>query len=61
MTGVLRTVLGNYPHTTPLKNGDISSASVHWDFHEMSPVHKAFAPMVRRDHRQLESARSGYR
>lgn len=44
---VLRTVLGNYPHTIPLKNGDVSAPDVHWDFHEISPVHKAFAPMVR--------------
>lgn len=44
---VLRTVLADYPHTKPLKNGEISSPGVRLDFHEISPVHKAFAPMVR--------------
>jgi 4,5-dihydroxyphthalate decarboxylase len=44
---VLRTVLADYPHTTPLKNGEVTSPSVRLDFHAVSPVHKAFAPMVR--------------
>ncbi|WP_284741619.1 hypothetical protein [Amycolatopsis sp. RTGN1] len=43
----LRTVLADYPHTTPLKNGDVVSPSVRLDFHTVKPVHKAFAPMVR--------------
>lgn len=44
---VLRTVLADYPHTAPLKNSDVTSPSVRLDFHPVSPVHKAFAPMVR--------------
>ncbi|MCR6487489.1 hypothetical protein M8542_32145 [Amycolatopsis sp. OK19-0408] len=43
----LRTVLADYPHTTPLKNGDVVSPSVRLDFEAVEPVHKAFAPMVR--------------
>ncbi|GLY40061.1 hypothetical protein Amsp01_060840 [Amycolatopsis sp. NBRC 101858] len=43
----LRTVLADYPHTTPLKDGDVVSPSVRLDFHPVEPVHKAFAPMVR--------------
>ncbi|MFG2781318.1 hypothetical protein ACGFY7_26145 [Streptomyces prunicolor] len=44
---VLRTVLGDYPHTAPLKNGDVHSARVRLDFLPVSPIHRAFAPMVR--------------
>jgi 4,5-dihydroxyphthalate decarboxylase len=43
----LRTVLADYPHTAPLKNGDVVSSSVRLDFQTVKPVHKAFAPMVR--------------
>ncbi|WIX77441.1 hypothetical protein QRX50_39535 [Amycolatopsis carbonis] len=43
----LRTVLADYPHTKPLKNGEVTSPSVELDFTAVSPVHKAFAPMVR--------------
>lgn len=45
----LRTVLADYPHTAPLKNGDVVSPSVRLDFHTVEPVHKAFAPMVREE------------
>ena len=44
---VLRTVLKTYPHTQPLKEGARGNAEVTLDFVEVSPVHKAFAPMVR--------------
>jgi 4,5-dihydroxyphthalate decarboxylase len=44
---VLRTVLGDYPHTAPLKNGDVGSARVRLDLLPVSPIHRAFAPMVR--------------
>ncbi|MBZ6084801.1 hypothetical protein KVH15_27750 [Streptomyces olivaceus] len=44
---VLRTVLGDHPHTAPLKNGDVHSARVRLDFLPVSPIHRAFAPMVR--------------
>lgn len=43
----LRIVLGDYPHTLPLKRGDIKSSWLTLDFVEVSPLHKAFKPMVR--------------
>jgi 4,5-dihydroxyphthalate decarboxylase len=43
----LRTVLGTYPHTAPLKRGEIASADVAFDFADIRPTHKAFKPMVR--------------
>jgi 4,5-dihydroxyphthalate decarboxylase len=39
-------VVGNYPHTLPLKDGRIQSSGVKLNFIEYSPVRKAFAPMV---------------
>lgn len=47
MSATLSTVLGNYPHTRALKEGSPAHADVTFDFVEVSPVHKAFAPMVR--------------
>ncbi|MDR6288398.1 MULTISPECIES: hypothetical protein [Inquilinus] len=44
----LKTVLGTYPHTAALKSGALCSDEVALDFVEVEPVHKAFAPMVRR-------------
>lgn len=44
---VLRTVLADYPHTAPLKNGEVGSDRVRLDFTAVSPIHRAFAPMVR--------------
>jgi 4,5-dihydroxyphthalate decarboxylase len=46
---VLRTVLADYPHTTPLKRGELTSPDLRLDFHEVAPVHRAFAPMVREE------------
>jgi 4,5-dihydroxyphthalate decarboxylase len=43
----LRTVLGNYPHTLPLKRGEIQSSAVRLDFVDVKPTHLAFKPMVR--------------
>jgi 4,5-dihydroxyphthalate decarboxylase len=43
----LRISLGNYPHTTPLKRGDIASPDVPLDFTELDPAHLAFKPMIR--------------
>ncbi len=43
----LKTVLGDYPHTRPLRDGKVTSEHVRLDFVPVSPVHKAFAPMVR--------------
>jgi 4,5-dihydroxyphthalate decarboxylase len=44
----LRTVLSDYPHTLPLKSGAVADPAIEFDFIETEPVHRAFAPMVRR-------------
>jgi 4,5-dihydroxyphthalate decarboxylase len=46
-TVTLRIALGDYPHTLPLKRGEITSPSLRLDFVEVKPMHKAFKPMVR--------------
>jgi 4,5-dihydroxyphthalate decarboxylase len=38
---------GTYPHTQPLKKGDIKSAHVALRFTEIEPINKAFLQMVR--------------
>jgi 4,5-dihydroxyphthalate decarboxylase len=43
----LRTVLGDYPHTLPLKRGKIPSGVARLDFVDVKPTHLAFKPMVR--------------
>jgi 4,5-dihydroxyphthalate decarboxylase len=43
----LRIAIGDYPHTLPLKRGDIVSPWLKLDFVEVKPMHKAFKPMVR--------------
>ena len=43
----MRTVLAPSPLTTPIKSGALTSPRVSFDFVDVSPVHKAFAPMVR--------------
>jgi 4,5-dihydroxyphthalate decarboxylase len=43
----LRTVLATSPLSAPLKSGELTSPRVKLDFVDVSPVHKAFAPMVR--------------
>ncbi len=43
----LRIALGDYPHTLPLKRGEITSPTLKLDFAEVQPMHKAFKPMVR--------------
>lgn len=43
----LRIALGDYPHTLPLKRGEITSPWLTLDFVEVKPMHKAFKPMVR--------------
>jgi len=43
----LRMVLGNYPHTLPLKRVEISSGDVRLDFVDVKLTHLAFKPMVR--------------
>ncbi len=43
----LRIAIGDYPHTLPLKRGEIVSPWLKLDFVEVKPMHKAFKPMVR--------------
>jgi 4,5-dihydroxyphthalate decarboxylase len=43
----LTAVLGNYPHTLPLKEGQVSSPRLAFEFVDMKPTHTAFKPMVR--------------
>jgi 4,5-dihydroxyphthalate decarboxylase len=43
----IRIAIGDYPHTLPLKRGEISSPWLKLDFVEVQPMHKAFKPMVR--------------
>jgi 4,5-dihydroxyphthalate decarboxylase len=44
---VLRTALGAYPHTRALRDGRVASDRLRLDFADVSPVNRAFAPMVR--------------
>src|SRR5207248_9367258 len=43
----LRTLLGDHPGTSALKNGSIRSDLVEFDFAQYSPTNKGFKPMVR--------------
>jgi 4,5-dihydroxyphthalate decarboxylase len=43
----LRVALGNYPHTMPLKRGEIASQSIAFEFSDVQPVYKVFGAMVR--------------
>jgi 4,5-dihydroxyphthalate decarboxylase len=43
----LRICLGDYPHTLPLKRGEVTSDWLTLDFTEVKPLHHAFKPMVR--------------
>jgi 4,5-dihydroxyphthalate decarboxylase len=43
----LRTLLGDHPGTTALKNGSTKSTFVAFDFVDYSPTNKGFKPMVR--------------
>ena len=47
MTLRLRTLLGDHPGTSALKNGSVRSDLVAFDFAEYSPTNKGFKPMVR--------------
>ncbi len=44
----LRTLLATYPHTAPLKNGEVTSLRVTLDFQDVRPVWSGFKAMVRR-------------
>lgn len=43
----LRIVLGDYPHSLPLKKGQITSPRLALDFVDIEPTNRAFKPMVR--------------
>jgi 4,5-dihydroxyphthalate decarboxylase len=43
----LRIAIGDYPHTLPLKRGEVTSDWLKLDFVEVKPMHHAFKPMVR--------------
>ena len=43
----LRIAIGDYPHTLPLKRGEIRSPALKLEFVEVKPMHTAFKPMVR--------------
>ena len=43
----LRVALGDYPHTLPLKRGEITSPWLKLEFVEVEPLYQAFKPMVR--------------
>jgi 4,5-dihydroxyphthalate decarboxylase len=44
----LRTLLATYPHTAPLKKGEVTSTRVALDFKDVTPVWSGFKAMVRR-------------
>ncbi len=44
---VLRAAIGTYKHTAALKSGQVASARLRLDFATVSPINRAFAPMVR--------------
>lgn len=47
MTLVLRAAIGTYPHTRALKSGEIASDLLRLEFADITPINRAFAPMVR--------------
>jgi 4,5-dihydroxyphthalate decarboxylase len=44
---VLHTAVGTYKHTRALKSGPVRSTRLRLDFADVSPINRAFAPMVR--------------
>ena len=47
MKDTLRIAIADYPHTLPLKRGEVKSDWLKLDFVEVKPMHHAFKPMVR--------------
>jgi 4,5-dihydroxyphthalate decarboxylase len=45
---VLKTAIGNYGNTKALKDGTVTVPGISFDFVEISPVNRAFRPMVER-------------
>ncbi|MDR7008911.1 hypothetical protein J2W46_005840 [Paraburkholderia strydomiana] len=37
-----------YPHLRALQEGELTDPSVHPTFEDIEPIHRAFAPMARR-------------
>lgn len=46
---VLSAAVGAYPHTAALRSGAVASPALRLEFAAVSPVHRAFAPMVREE------------
>ena len=46
MKDTLRIAIADYPHTLPLKRGEVKSDWLKLDFVEVKPMHHAFKPMV---------------
>jgi 4,5-dihydroxyphthalate decarboxylase len=44
---VLRAAIGDHPQTLPLKAGEVGSDLLRFDFADIAPINRAFAPMVR--------------
>ncbi len=44
---ILRTAVGTYRHTAALRTGQVASDLLRLDFADVSPISRAFAPMVR--------------
>ena len=44
---MLHAAVGAYKHTAALRSGQVASAKLHLQFADVSPVNRAFAPMVR--------------
>ena len=44
---VLRAAIGRYKHTAALRSGEVASAKLRFEFADVSPVNRTFAPMVR--------------
>jgi 4,5-dihydroxyphthalate decarboxylase len=45
---VLRTALGKHPISAVLRNHELTEPGIALDFADVEPIHRAFAPMVRR-------------
>ena len=45
---VLKTAIGSYGHTKMLKDGSVKARGITFDFMDISPVNRAFRPMVER-------------
>jgi 4,5-dihydroxyphthalate decarboxylase len=45
----LKTLIGTYPHTAPLKSGAVASDRIAFDFTEIVPVWDGFKGMIRED------------